>query len=56
VKGRRIAFVAQETESTAEAWQQARSYEEAGAISTVFSSTADAESWLLEATTEIHDK
>jgi hypothetical protein len=56
VKGRRIAFVARDTESTAEAWLQARTYEEAGAISTVFGSTADAESWLLEGATEIHDK
>lgn len=45
-----MAFVAPDMESAAEAWRQARLYEEAGAISTVFSSMAEAEAWLREAT------
>jgi hypothetical protein len=49
LKGRRLAFVARDHESTADAWQLARMYEEAGAISTVFGSRPDAEGWLREA-------
>lgn len=49
LKGRRLAFVARGPESTADAWQLARMYEEAGAISTVFGSRPDAEGWLREA-------
>ena len=52
VKGRRIAFVAVDTESMADAWQHARVYEEAGAISTVFTADADAAAWLREAADE----
>lgn len=48
VKGRRVAFVARETESAAAAWRHARMYEEAGAISTVFSGESEAEAWLRE--------
>lgn len=52
LKGRRLAFVAHDTESAADAWLHARMYEEAGAISTVFSSQDDAVGWLREAFTE----
>jgi hypothetical protein len=52
LKGRRLAFVAHDTESAADAWLHARMYEEAGAISTVFTSQDDAAGWLREAATE----
>ena len=52
LKRRRLAFLASDTVSAADAWQQARQYEEVGAISTVFSSESDAEAWLREAAAE----
>jgi hypothetical protein len=52
LKGRRLAFVAVDTDSLADAWQHARMYEEAGAISTVFGAETDAAAWLREAADE----